>query len=112
MNTVQNVDIKALMAKAKNHNAAELAAAKQQIEEQKSKQLIAQLAANLQNVSQRVDEAVNALRRARKIAKLEETRLQSYANAAAAFEETGDFAAFEKARLKANSTYSNKYYKI
>lgn len=111
MSTVQNVDIKALMAKAKSHNAEQLATAKQQMEEAKSKALIEQLARNLEQVQTIVDSVVANLRRARKLAKYREEQLQAVANAQAEFENTGDFSKFNQRVEKANSVYREKYYK-
>jgi hypothetical protein len=110
MSTV-NVDIKTLLQKAKAHNAEQLAAAKAQMEEAKSKALIEQLAKHLEYVQNVVDGVVVDLRRARKVAKYREEQLQSVANAQREFEETGDFSEFQKQVEKATSVYREKYYK-
>lgn len=112
MSTVQNVDIKALMAKAKAHNQEQLNAAKAQLAEEQSKRLIAELARNLDSVSKYVANEVNQLRNLRKRAKIQEECLQSVANAAAQFEQDGDFNAFIKARNKACDIYITKNNKL
>lgn len=112
MSTVQNVDIKALMAKAKAHNQEQLNAAKAQIAEEQSKKLIADLARNLTAVADSVAAVVENLRKQRKIAKLWETRLQTVANAQAKFETDGDIKAFEKSSRDAQEAFSKKYYSL